>query len=70
MKLPSSSVSAETEIAKLLYRYAECMDNGDFAGAATLFEHARLRVAPGPDGMIGAVSHHLNRPIAKIGGTA
>jgi hypothetical protein len=38
MKLPVSSVSAETEIANLLYRYAECTDNGDFAGAATLFE--------------------------------
>ena len=49
-------MSAETEIANLLYRYAECMDNGDFAGAAALFEHARLRVAPGPDGTIGAAT--------------
>jgi 3-phenylpropionate/cinnamic acid dioxygenase small subunit len=56
MKLPFSSMSAETEIANLLYRYAECMDNGDFAGAAALFEHARLRVAPGPDGTIDAAT--------------
>src|ERR1700761_4663877 len=44
MKLPFSSMSAETQIANLLYRYAECMDSGDFAAAAALFEHARLRV--------------------------
>jgi 3-phenylpropionate/cinnamic acid dioxygenase small subunit len=37
-------MSAETQIANLLYRYAECMDGGDLAGAASLFEHARLRV--------------------------
>jgi 3-phenylpropionate/cinnamic acid dioxygenase small subunit len=56
MKLPFSSMSAETEIANLLYRYAECMDSGDFAGAAALFEHARLRVAAGPDGTIDAAT--------------
>ena len=37
-------MSAETEIVNLLYRYAECMDSGDLAGAAALFEHAVLRV--------------------------
>lgn len=37
-------MSAETQIANLLYRYAECMDSGDLPGAASLFEHARLRV--------------------------
>ena len=35
---------AETEIANLLYRYAECIDAGDLAGAAALFEHARIRI--------------------------
>jgi 3-phenylpropionate/cinnamic acid dioxygenase small subunit len=39
---------AETQIANLLYRYAECIDTGDLAGAAALFEHARIRVG-GPD---------------------
>ncbi len=38
---------AETEIANLLYRYAECIDAGDLEGAAALFEHARIRVGPG-----------------------
>lgn len=38
---------AETQIANLLYRYAECIDTGDLAGAAALFEHARIRVGPG-----------------------
>ena len=35
---------AETQIANLLYRYAECIDTGDLEGAAELFEHARIRV--------------------------
>lgn len=45
-------MSAETQIANLLYRYAEYMDSGDLAGAASLFEHARLRVGQddAPDG--------------------
>jgi len=35
---------AETQITNLLYRYAECIDTGDLAGAAELFEHARIRL--------------------------
>ena len=35
---------AETQIMNLLYRYAECIDAGDLAEAAALFEHARVRV--------------------------
>jgi 3-phenylpropionate/cinnamic acid dioxygenase small subunit len=55
MKLPFSGMSAEAQIANLLYRYAECMDSGDFAGAAALFEHARLRVSAGGDGTDGTI---------------
>jgi 3-phenylpropionate/cinnamic acid dioxygenase small subunit len=33
-----------TAITNLLYRYAELMDLGDFAGAARLFDHARIKV--------------------------
>lgn len=44
----------ETEIANLLYSYAEFMDSGDFAGAASLFRHARLRVGDGGDGTVDA----------------
>jgi 3-phenylpropionate/cinnamic acid dioxygenase small subunit len=36
---------AETQITNLLYRYAECIDAGDLARAAALFEHARIRIA-------------------------
>jgi 3-phenylpropionate/cinnamic acid dioxygenase small subunit len=36
---------AETQITNLLYRYAECIDAGDLAEAAALFEHARIRIA-------------------------
>jgi 3-phenylpropionate/cinnamic acid dioxygenase small subunit len=39
---------AETQITNLLYRYAECIDAGDLAGAAALFEHASIRIG-GPD---------------------
>jgi 3-phenylpropionate/cinnamic acid dioxygenase small subunit len=42
-------MTAETEIANLLYGYAEYMDAGDFAGAAGLFAHARLHVAANQD---------------------
>src|ERR1700756_4041304 len=35
---------AETQIMNLLYRYAECIDAGDLAAAAALFEHARVRI--------------------------
>jgi 3-phenylpropionate/cinnamic acid dioxygenase small subunit len=41
-------MQAEAQIANLLYRYAECIDTGDLAGAAELFKHARIRVG-GPD---------------------
>jgi 3-phenylpropionate/cinnamic acid dioxygenase small subunit len=37
-------MQAEAQIANLLYRYAECIDTGDLEGAATLFQHARIRV--------------------------
>jgi len=39
-------VDAYIQITTLLYRYAECVDSGDFDGAATLFGHAELRVGP------------------------
>jgi 3-phenylpropionate/cinnamic acid dioxygenase small subunit len=42
-------VNSEAQITNLLYRYAEYMDSGDFAGAASLFEHAVLRVGQGDD---------------------
>jgi 3-phenylpropionate/cinnamic acid dioxygenase small subunit len=44
----------QTEIANLLYSYAEFMDSGDFAGAADLFRHARLRVDAGTEGTVDA----------------
>lgn len=49
-------MSAEIQIANLLYRYAEYMDSGDLAGAASLFEHARLRVGGGGDGTVDAAA--------------
>jgi 3-phenylpropionate/cinnamic acid dioxygenase small subunit len=38
--------SSEVAICNLLYRYAEHMDNGDFAGAAEMFRHARVVLDP------------------------
>jgi 3-phenylpropionate/cinnamic acid dioxygenase small subunit len=44
-----------TQITNLLYRYAEYIDTGDLAGAASLFDHARLRMRGLPgDGTIDA----------------
>lgn len=37
------AVTSETAIANLLYRYADCWDRGDLAGAAALFTNARVR---------------------------
>jgi len=36
-------MGSEAQIANILYRYAECMDNGDFEGAAGLFAHATIK---------------------------
>jgi 3-phenylpropionate/cinnamic acid dioxygenase small subunit len=41
-----------TAITNLLYRYAELMDLGDFAGAARLFDHARIKVGVGSGGYV------------------
>jgi 3-phenylpropionate/cinnamic acid dioxygenase small subunit len=49
-------MSAETQIANLLYRYAEYMDAGDFAGAAALFGHARLKVGGPGDGTVDSAT--------------
>ncbi len=40
-------MTSETEIANLLFLYAECMDAGDFASAAELFRHAHLLMGAG-----------------------
>lgn len=38
---------AQFAISNLLYRYAELIDAGDLAGAAALFDHARIVMAQG-----------------------
>jgi 3-phenylpropionate/cinnamic acid dioxygenase small subunit len=37
------------QIANLLYRYAECMDSGDWEGVGALFRHARLKTRDSDD---------------------
>ena len=37
--------SNEVQITNLLYRYAECIDGGDFNAAAELFAHAKIKFA-------------------------
>lgn len=39
--------SSEVQIVNLVYRYAECIDSGDFEAAAALFAHARIKTALG-----------------------
>jgi 3-phenylpropionate/cinnamic acid dioxygenase small subunit len=43
-----------TAITNLLYRYAELMDLGDFAGVAELFAHARIKVGLEEAGYVDA----------------
>jgi hypothetical protein len=81
MKLPFSTMSAETEIANLLYRSViqqtddfplQVIVTGRYHDQFQLVD-GRWRYAFGDYSlidMIGDVSHHLNRPIAEIGGTA
>ena len=40
---------AQFAITNLLYRYAEMIDAGDLAGAAALFEHARIKMRGGEE---------------------
>jgi len=37
-------MNSAVEITNLLYRYAELIDSGDLAGAAALFEHAKIKL--------------------------
>jgi hypothetical protein len=48
--MPVDSATAPVAITNLLARYAECIDTGDFEGAAQLFTHAQIKVGLGPDG--------------------
>jgi len=50
-KVENASTAA---ICNLIYRYVECVSNCDLAGAAALFEHARLKMRSGE--MIGHVA--------------
>ncbi len=48
-----SSLSSQTQITNLLGRYAELIDTGDLAGAAHLFDHARVKMlGVGGDGTV------------------
>jgi hypothetical protein len=47
--MPVDSSHAAVAITNLLATYAECIDTGDFEGAARLFTHAQIRVGLGSD---------------------
>jgi 3-phenylpropionate/cinnamic acid dioxygenase small subunit len=49
-------MSDREAITDLLFRYAELMDLGDFAGVAELFRHARIRVGPRDDDRLDSVA--------------
>lgn len=42
--------SSETQIANLVYQYAEYIDSGDLEGAAALFAQARIKTGLGEIG--------------------
>src|SRR5690242_14478071 len=47
--MPSTdTIPAAVAVTNLLGRYAECIDTGDFEGAADLFAHATLKVGADP----------------------
>ncbi len=46
---PDQLLNARTEIESLVYRYADCVDAGDFSGIAGLFANGRLIA---PDGSV------------------
>lgn len=48
-----NTVGAERQILNLIYRYAECVDDGDFDAVSALFEHADYHLA-GAAGQRGA----------------
>ena len=60
------------QIENLLYRYAELIDSGDYAGIGQLFAHAEIideagnLIAQGPDG-IAAMYHESTRLYPETG---
>ena len=61
--------SSEVEIANLVYRYAECIDGGDFEAAAGLFAHARIKTAIGELGPAEVLSMWRDSIIVYEDGT-
>ncbi len=51
--MSDNAVGAERQILNLIYRYAECVDDGDFDAVSALFEHADYHLA-GAAGQRGA----------------
>ena len=46
----------EAQITNLLYRYAECVDTGDLAGAAALLQHGVIRIGEGDSGTVDSAA--------------
>lgn len=53
--------SDERQIEHLLYRYAELIDAGDFAGLADLFTHGRIFGAVGRDAVLALYEQSTRR---------
>lgn len=53
-------------ICNLLYRYAECLDRGDFEGAAGLFRYARIKVGKDAPLIDSAGMLHLLRELVIL----
>ena len=61
--------SSESQIANLVYRYAELIDSGNLAGAGALFAHARIKTAIGVIGPEEVVEMWRNGIILYEDGT-
>ena len=59
-------MNSGVEITNLLYRYAELIDSGDLAGAAALFEHAKIRINGSEDPQDNQAVLSVWRNVIKI----
>ncbi|MDH4609741.1 nuclear transport factor 2 family protein [Pseudomonas sp. BN102] len=58
--------NSATEIANLLYRYAELLDGGDLEGVAELFRHAQFKLQDGNAAVGGIELLRIFREQVKI----
>lgn len=64
-----NTVGAERQILNLIYRYAECVDDGDFDAVSALFEHADYHLAGAAGQRGAAVGDIIRSTVATYDGS-